>query len=192
MWVRGSSAWALTMEQPRRLAKVSKPLRHIKRGGCCPHRELKRQSPHRGETNSGPIDSVGKPKPFSDRGLGFIGAWQSTAWQSRAVQRTAQQIKATRQASGDGCLSSLFWLSAWQGSALQGKAWQRRERQSKAVSHWRRWFIEVFSLQRTAAQGKAGQSSAAQIKATREQYWQQCCFRVVFGSVQCRATHRIA
>ncbi len=88
------------------------------------------------------------------------------------MQGIAKHRKATRQASGDGCLSSLFWLSAMnlnprQCNVLEGKASHGNASKSKAVSHWRRWFIEVFSLHCAVVQRMAQNNRAQQRKATR-------------------------
>jgi len=79
-------------------------------------------------------------------------------------------------------------------NVLDGKASHGNASKSKAVSHWRRWFIEVFSLhstamksmepQRMAMQRSAGKSNAA--SPSRR------VVRVVFGSMMGTAKHRMA
>ena len=83
------------------------------------------------------------------------------------MQGIAKHRKATRQASGDGCLSSLFWLKAANRTASKRNPQHRSDVQSKAVSHWRRWFIEVFSLHGNARKAEASKGRERKRKATR-------------------------
>lgn len=114
--------------------------------------------------------------------------------QSTAARRNGKQ-RGKHLATGVCRVSfGSVHLSADMRRAEHGTA-----RKSKAVSHWRRWFIEVFSLHRMATQGIAVRFSAlhgaamhSHSKQRGQPFTEGCPSRFRLIDQQRMATHGIA
>ena len=105
-----------------------------------------------------PFARVAKPMRQSLRVHGFVTRLDGTC--------KASQSTDTRQAPSTRVFveSLLAQCRDAQGKYLSGSASSCNAFKSKAVSHWRRWFIEVFSLQGTAVQATEQHESATSCK----------------------------